>query len=173
MTQPPTSSPLLSVLLPDQKRLEHTPTPRHWSGFLSSLEAARGVTASAAARGSPPRSSSSSQKWRWWVWWLQAGPWSRWSHLHRGRRPGMWDNKMRCKKSAQEFSLLNCSKINTFLSKISTSHPNIIQWKLDIEIWFNKIPDITNKFVQSQWFNFLCFVLFNDYWFNKISDITN
>ena len=42
------------------------------------------------------------------------------------------------------------------------------------EIWYIKIPDITNKFPWSQWINFLCFVLFNfiDYWYNKISDIT-
>lgn len=36
-----TSSPLVPLVFPDQKRWEQTWTPRHWSGFLSSLEAAR------------------------------------------------------------------------------------------------------------------------------------
>lgn len=37
----PTSSPPLSVLRPDQKRWAQMLTARHWSGFFSSLEAAR------------------------------------------------------------------------------------------------------------------------------------
>ena len=41
------------------------------------------------------------------------------------------------------------------------------------EIWYNKISDITNYFLWSQWINLLCFVLLFDYWCNKISDITN
>ena len=41
------------------------------------------------------------------------------------------------------------------------------------DIWYNKIPDITNWFLWSQWIKFLCFVLFIDYWYNKISDIKN
>ena len=35
-----TSSPLFVLVFPDQKRCEHTCTPRHWSGFLSSFDAA-------------------------------------------------------------------------------------------------------------------------------------
>lgn len=35
------TSPSFDADLPDQKRCEHVQTPRHWSGFLRSLEAAR------------------------------------------------------------------------------------------------------------------------------------
>ena len=41
------------------------------------------------------------------------------------------------------------------------------------EIWYNKVSDITNSFLWSQWNNLLCFLLFIDNWYNKISDITN
>ena len=38
------------------------------------------------------------------------------------------------------------------------------------EIWYNKIPDITNFFLWSQWINLLFLVLCYDYWYNKIYD---
>ena len=34
------------------------------------------------------------------------------------------------------------------------------------DIWYNKISDITNRFLRCQWNNFLCFVLFIDNWYN-------
>ena len=48
------------------------------------------------------------------------------------------------------------------------------------KIWYmyNKIPDITSYFFQSQWMNLLCFVkkkivmFFFNSWYDKISDIT-
>lgn len=36
-----TSSPFVARFLPDQNKCEHTDTPLHWSGFLSSLDVAR------------------------------------------------------------------------------------------------------------------------------------
>ena len=36
-----TSSPLVPLVFPDQKRWEQTWTPRHWSGFFRSLDAAK------------------------------------------------------------------------------------------------------------------------------------
>ena len=40
------------------------------------------------------------------------------------------------------------------------------------EIWYNKISDITNSFLRSQWRNFLCFVLFLTTDIINIDDIT-
>ena len=33
-----------------------------------------------------------------------------------------------------------------------------VHWKLYKEIWYNEIPNITNKIVQSQWNQLFCFV---------------
>ena len=41
----------------------------------------------------------------------------------------------------------------------------VIQWK---EIWYEKIPNITNSFLRSQLFHWLCVVLFMDYWYSGI-----